>query len=204
MTIQPKGYEAIRQRMEELQSKIQGYGSTAPGLKSGEVKPSPKPIPGSFEASLQGAIGSPSLEPLDPATLGVKPAVVGNLRAMAAETAGRYGIDPHLFEALVEQESSFNPKDVSGKGAIGLTQLMPATAKSLGVADPYDPAQNLDGGARYLQQLLKQFGGDPRLALAAYNAGPGAVQRHGGIPPFRETQDYVAKIMNHSERLRTK
>ncbi len=98
-----------------------------------------------------------------------------------------------LFARLVQQESGWNPRALSHKGAIGLAQLMPATAQRLGV-DPADPGQNLDGGARYLRQQYETFG-TWRLALAAYNAGPGAVQKHGDIPPFRETQGYVLAIL---------
>jgi soluble lytic murein transglycosylase-like protein len=109
--------------------------------------------------------------------------------------AARHGIDPSLLAGLVRQESGFDPRARSGAGALGLTQLMPATAQSLGVTDPLDPAQSLDGGARYLRQQLDRFGGDPALALAAYNAGPGAVQRFGGIPPYAETQNYVRNVL---------
>jgi soluble lytic murein transglycosylase-like protein len=113
-------------------------------------------------------------------------------RAAAEEAANRYGIPPDLFLRLVGAESSYNPGAVSPKGAQGLAQLMPGTAAELGV-DASDPLQNLDGGARYLRQQYDTFG-DWNLALAAYNAGPGAVQKHGGIPPYAETQNYVAKI----------
>ena len=84
---------------------------------------------------------------------------------------------------------------------MGLSQLMPGTARALGVRDPFDPEQNLRGGAKYLAQMMAKFGGDPKLALAAYNAGPGAVERHGGIPPYRETRAYVERIMNRMEAL---
>ncbi|MEE4119979.1 MAG: lytic transglycosylase domain-containing protein [Paracoccaceae bacterium] len=112
-------------------------------------------------------------------------------RARAA--ARRHGIPEDLFLRLVQQESGWNPSAISSKGAVGLAQLMPATARQLRV-DPRDPDQNLDGGARYLRMMYDRFG-SWRLALAAYNAGPGAVERHGGIPPFRETRGYVRAIL---------
>lgn len=126
-----------------------------------------------------------------------------NLREMAREIAKKHGLDPDLFESLVEAESSFNPKAQSHVGAAGLTQLMPGTAKELGVADVWDPYQNLDGGARYLAKQLKRFG-TIELALAAYNAGPGNVRKHGGIPPFKETQNYVAKITKKTAEKKAK
>ena len=97
--------------------------------------------------------------------------------------------------AVVSVESGFRPQAVSPKGAQGLMQLMPKTASSLGVADAFDPAQNLDGGARHLGQLLTLYGGDLTRALAAYNAGEGAVDRHRGVPPYRETRAYVKKVL---------
>lgn len=109
--------------------------------------------------------------------------------------AAKYDLDPALLAGLVKQESGFNPNATSAAGAKGLTQLMPATAKSLGVTDPSDPVQSLDGGAKYLRQMLDKFGGDERLALAAYNAGPGAVTRFGGVPPYAETKAYVEKVL---------
>jgi hypothetical protein len=114
-------------------------------------------------------------------------------RSLASQIAVEEGVDPDLFMRLVEAESSFDPNATSSAGAIGLTQLMPGTASDLGV-DPTDPVQNLRGGARYLKQQLDSFG-DPTLALAAYNAGPGNVRKYGGIPPFKETQAYIDKIL---------
>ena len=114
-------------------------------------------------------------------------------RALAREIAREEGVDPDLFERLVQQESAFKPDAKSHVGAYGLAQLMPGTAAELGV-DPADPADNLRGGARYLRQQLDRFK-DPTLALAAYNAGPGNVSKYGGVPPFKETQNYVSKIM---------
>jgi len=117
-----------------------------------------------------------------------------DIDALIKQTAARYGIPEDLFRALVKQESGFNPRAVSPAGAMGLTQLMPATARALGVEDPFDPAQNLEGGAKYLRQQYDRFG-DWGLALAAFNAGPGAVQKYGGIPPYQETQDYVRNVL---------
>jgi soluble lytic murein transglycosylase-like protein len=116
--------------------------------------------------------------------------------------ANKYGVDPALLAGLVKQESNFNPSARSGAGAKGLTQLMDATARGLGVTDPFDPAQSLDAGAKFLGGLLKQFHGDPSLALAAYNAGPVAVQKYGGIPPYQETQRYVPKVLGYAAQFR--
>jgi len=121
---------------------------------------------------------------------------------LVTAAAQRYGVDPALLHGLIQQESGFDPSSTSGTGAAGLCQLMPSTAASLGVTNPLDPAQSIDAGARYLKSQLDAFGGNPSLALAAYNAGPGAVQRYGGVPPYAETQDYVQKVLGYANAYR--
>jgi soluble lytic murein transglycosylase-like protein len=108
--------------------------------------------------------------------------------------AERHHVDPSLVRSVVKVESNFNPNAVSRKGAMGLMQLMPSTARSLNVANPFDPEQNVDAGVRHLRKLLDSYGGNVRLSLAAYNAGSGAVARSAGVPHFKETQDYVRRI----------
>jgi soluble lytic murein transglycosylase-like protein len=110
--------------------------------------------------------------------------------------AARHNVDPSLVRSVVKVESNFNPNAVSRKGAMGLMQLMPSTARSLNVSNPFDPAQNVDAGVRHLRKLLDSYGGNVPLSLAAYNAGSGAVARSAGIPHYRETQDYVRRITN--------
>jgi soluble lytic murein transglycosylase-like protein len=115
--------------------------------------------------------------------------------------AAKYNVDAALLRGLIRQESNFNPNAGSPAGARGLTQLMPGTASALGV-DPSVPAQAIEGGAKYLRQQLDKFGNDPAKALAAYNAGPGAVQRYGGVPPYAETQNYVRKVLAYAAEYR--
>ncbi len=118
-----------------------------------------------------------------------------DLEALAVAAARRHGLDPRLVLAVVSVESGFRPQAVSPKGAQGLMQLMPTTASALGVGDAFDPEQNLEGGVRHLGSLLSLYDGDVRRALAAYNAGEGAVARHNGVPPYAETQAYVRRVL---------
>lgn len=124
----------------------------------------------------------------------VPTAVPAVLADAIREAAAKHGVDPRLVAAVARRESAFNPKAVSRVGAVGLMQLMPETARYLGVNNVYDARENLLGGARYLRTLLDTFNGDLDLTLAAYNAGPGAVQKYNGIPPYRETKAYVAAV----------
>jgi soluble lytic murein transglycosylase-like protein len=145
--------------------------------QSGYVPPL-SPHPGAFSQARPGQVDAPSA-----------------FDTLIQQTAAQYDVDPALVKAVVRQESGFNPSATSRVGAAGLMQLMPATARELGVANVYDPQQNLDGGVRYLKRMIERYNGNVTLALAAYNAGPGNVDRYGGVPPFSETQLYVKNVL---------
>jgi hypothetical protein len=123
-------------------------------------------------------------------------ATSADINSAIEQAAARHNVDPNLVRAVVKVESNFNPNAVSRKGAMGLMQLMPSTARQLNVKNPFDPEQNVDAGVRHLKQLLESYGGDVRLTLAAYNAGATAVARSSGVPRYAETQNYVRRITN--------
>ena len=135
---------------------------------------------GSFEAAAASAAGPPA----------------GGVEEAIARAAAQHGLEPGVLRALAQVESGLRPDAVSPDGAMGMLQLMPGTARRLGVADPLDLEANLEGGARYLKEQLDRFGGDLALALAAYNAGPGAVVRYGGVPPYPETRGFVSRVLD--------
>ncbi|HWM10181.1 MAG TPA: lytic transglycosylase domain-containing protein [Solirubrobacteraceae bacterium] len=189
--------DAVLARVSQLQQMI------------GAASPQPPAAPATtFASQLANAttattMAAPAASPAGLAATGASELPADTpFGAEITAAAKKHGLDPALLAGLVKQESGFNPSAGSPAGARGLTQLMPATAAGLGVTDVLDPLQNLDGGAKYLRQQLDAFGGDVTRALAAYNAGPGAVQRHGGVPPYAETQNYVRIVQANAAQYR--
>ncbi len=190
-----RGVDGIKARISQLKSMF--HRSVMPVSESAKNDTS-------FKKSLQARMDkSAELDnptaPMNPFSLDM--AIQGkgapvNIKASIRDAAKAYGVDAKLYENLIQAESDFNPHTVSKKGAMGLAQLMPETAKELGVKNPFDIVENLNGGANYLSKMINKFKDIPQ-ALAAYNAGPGAVKKYGGIPPFKETQNYVKKIMSN-------
>ena len=190
-------------RMSELQSLLGIAQTGVPPATAAAASPAVKPA--SFKAQLAAAQGPQSstggLAAPGEVASGTGP-VNGRFSAEINAAAKKYRLDPAVLKGLIKQESNFNPNAGSPAGARGLAQLMPGTARGLGVTNVLDPQQSINGGAKYLRQMLDQFGGDIRKALAAYNAGPGAVQKYKGIPPYAETQNYVKKVLGYAETFR--
>lgn len=185
------GIESIDARIQQIEAMIR----SVEGSRKPAVGASGKPA-GAFSAQLQrSAVAGGGFPGMAQAPTGTMAERAKALQPLIQQYCDQHGVDSALITALVRQESGFNPQAVSGAGACGLMQLMPATAKSLGVQNAFDPAQNLEAGIRYFKGKLSEFNGNIPLALAAYNAGSGAVARHGGVPPYRETQQYVRNIL---------
>lgn len=157
----------------------------------------------SFASALQSAGTTPTATAADVSSYpGASTGAGSEYEGMIAQAAERNGIEPAILYGLIEQESGFDPTAQSSAGAMGLTQLMPGTASSLGVSNPYDAAESIEGGARYLAKLTSEFSGSTTDALAAYNAGPAAVSQYGGVPPYPETESYVSRVMANADAYR--
>jgi soluble lytic murein transglycosylase-like protein len=221
----PAGELASIQRVQQLQQLIEsakqvasgglvstGGSASAATPSTGNELAAPQSAGNDFASALQAATSADVASAGTPgvADAAYAPAVSGagasgesgEYESLIDQAASRNGLDPAILHGLIQQESGFDPSATSSAGAAGLTQLMPGTASSLGVANPMNPAESIEGGARYLGQLMNQFGGNAEDALAAYNAGPGAVQQYGGVPPYSETQSYVSKVLANAEAFR--
>jgi soluble lytic murein transglycosylase-like protein len=170
-------------------------GMTTAATTAGAPASSAYPPASLAGTNASGAYPPTSLAATSAATASQPNAAAAAYAPLIEQAAARNGVDPAVLYGLIEQESGFDPNATSSAGALGLTQLMPGTAASLGVTEPLNPEQSIEGGARYLGQMLRQFAGNTSDALAAYNAGPGAVQQYGGVPPYPETQQYVSKVL---------
>ncbi len=173
----PAALNAARSAADEVKSFVVSQPTTAQNPVKGVVEPADKD-PNFGKLARGYAVSSAELE------------------AAINQAAARHGVDPNLVKAIIKVESNFNPRAVSNKGAMGLMQLMPGTARQLNVSNPFDVQQNVDAGVRHFRQLLEDFKGDVKLSLAAYNAGEKAVTTHGGVPPYQETRNYVRQITN--------
>ncbi len=170
------------------------------GLNNREVLGADRPrtfIENTTESDTTASI--PETDPVAASTTAPKQSAKVRIHRIIVETASRYEVDPAIIKAIIMAESSFNPRAESKRGARGLMQLMPRTAKYLGVQDSFDPSHNVDGGVRYFKRLMNRFDHNIELALAAYNAGSRNVIKYGGIPPFKETRRYVKKVLMYYE-----
>ena len=191
--------------LEQRLTQITGAPVQLPGLTDQDDERA------TFAAMVQAELAAANAQPgMDGAQAGAAigaidaPAMVppAQIDALVGSNATQMQVDPALIKAIIANESGFNANATSKVGAQGLMQLMPETAAGLGVTNAYDPAQNVMGGTKYIKGLLDRFGGNVRLAVAAYNAGPGAVEKYGGVPPYAETQNYVQNVLASYEKYR--
>jgi soluble lytic murein transglycosylase-like protein len=213
LTGMPPGELAVAQRVQQLQALIESAKAVSNGALA---TTSSQGASGDFASALQAATAADASATDSPAIAAQPGVPVWNQSPLSGSTSGesgeyeglidqaaaRNGLDPAVLHGLIQQESGFDPSATSSAGAQGLTQLMPGTASSLGVSNPLNPAESIEGGARYLGQLMSQFAGNTTEALAAYNAGPAAVQQYGGVPPYAETQSYVSSVLGYAESYR--
>ncbi|HEY1597305.1 MAG TPA: lytic transglycosylase domain-containing protein [Thermoleophilaceae bacterium] len=191
----------VEARISQLEAMIASAGAGSPSPASTSTSTSAT----SFDQQLATAQAATATDGTSStATTGTTDSGSGSVpyEQLIDTAASKYGVDPAVLKGLIKQESGFNPSAGSPAGAQGLTQLMPGTASAMGVTNLHDPAQSIDGGAHYLKMQLDRFGGDYSKALAAYNAGPGAVQRYNGIPPYAETQNYVKNVLAFAQQYR--
>lgn len=186
---------AIQDRVSAIESKLRAF---SPQVESTPAAQVPVSRPAKHTASAAGVkpfFPKELAYALRPTTEETTPTTT-DYDQMIADSASRNGVDANLVKAVVKAESGFRTDAVSKTGAQGLMQLMPSTAASLGVSDPFDPAQNIEAGTKYLKSQIDRFG-STELALAAYNSGPGNVVKYGGVPPFTETRNYVSRVMGY-------
>lgn len=183
------GLELTLRRINQIESNIASLNSTDSNNGSSNFD-------SVLTQKLNNDLPSLNVSPFQNSANAPKTELDGLIKKYASEN----NIDENLVKAVIKAESGFNPQAKSHVGALGLMQLMPSTAKGLGVDNPFDPAQNIAGGTKYLKGLLTRFGGRMDLALAAYNAGSGAVQKYGGVPPYNETQNYVKRVLEYQKQ----
>lgn len=185
------GLLGVIERMTEIQRRFQPQAAEILNTKTQTTATPFAPILKN-QIQVPQPSGEETLMPLPP-----KQTSSGTIEKMLYGAAQKYGVDPKLAIAVAKAESGLDPNVVSAAGAVGVMQLMPATAAGLGIRDLRDPRENIDGGVRYLKQMLDTFQGDVRQAIAAYNAGPEAVKKFGGVPPYAETQQYVQRVLTY-------